>query len=323
MSTQSNEQPVSPWHPGERSMHERLGIAPQMEAHGQRVLRDHLPEQHRAFFPLLPFIVLGAVDDMGQPWASVLEGEPGFLHSPDPQHLDIGALPGRGDPVLPSIQIGQPLGLLGIELHTRRRNRLNGRIAALHEAGFAVEVAQSFGNCPKYIQQRTYAFADQPGTPYSGAVETLPALDEAAQASILAADTFFVASYYAGDAERPGQSVDVSHRGGKPGFVRVDGNVLSIPDFTGNRHFNTLGNLLVNPRAGLLFIDFQSGDLLQLTGSTDIVADGPELAAFQGVERIWRFSISRMVRRRRALALRWQLQSVSPHLLTTGSWEAP
>ena len=60
---------------------------------------------------------------------------------------------------------------------------------------------------------------------------------------------------------------DISHRGGRPGFVRVDGDVLTIPDFRGNRYFNTLGNLIAEPRASLLFVDFETGDLLQLQGS--------------------------------------------------------
>ena len=137
---------------------------------------------------------------------------------------------------------------------------------------------------------------------------------------IAGADTCFVASYVdpAGDSRQ--RSVDISHRGGQAGFVRVEGNCLSIPDFAGNQHFNTLGNLLLNPRAGLLFIDFNCGDLLQLSGRTEIVFEGPEVAAFQGAERVWRVQVEQLVRRPAALALRWDFQQFSPHSLTTGSW---
>lgn len=69
-------------------------------------------------------------------------------------------------------------------------------------------------------------------------------------------------------------------------------------------HLNTLGNLLTNPRAGLLFIDFASGDLLHLSGTTELVFGGPEIAAFQGAERLWRLHVEHLVRRRNALALR-------------------
>jgi ferredoxin-NADP reductase len=101
----------------------------------------------------------------------------------------------------------------------------------------------------------------------------------------------------------------------------VEGNRLTIPDFAGNLHFNTLGNLLLNPRAGLLFIDFNTGDLLQLRGRTEIILDGPQVEAFQGAERLWTIDVEQVVRRPAALALRWRFDGVSPTSLLTGTWE--
>ena len=144
------------------------------------------------------------------------------------------------------------------------------------------------------------------------------AMDDAAKAMIVEADTVLVARYVDVDGQR---SVDVSHRGGQAGFVQVEGNRLTIPDFAGNLHFNTLGNLLINPRAGLLFIDFNSGDLLHLSGRTEIILDGPQIEAFQGAERLWTFEVERVVRRPAALALRWRFDGVSPTSLLTGTWE--
>ncbi|WP_223879263.1 2Fe-2S iron-sulfur cluster-binding protein [Chitinimonas arctica] len=297
-----------------------MGNSARMEEMGRRVIRRFMPDQHRQFYPQLPFIVAGSVDSAGRPWATLIEGRPGFISSPDATTLRLGGLPGRGDPVHASIQAGAPLGLLGIELHTRRRNRMNGLVAASDAEGFTVTVGQAFGNCPQYIQLRAFDFIREPGSHYAGEVETLDALDTEASALIAAADTFFVASYFPGDEDQPLPSVDVSHRGGRPGFVRVEGQVLSIPDFAGNMHFNTLGNLLLTPRAGMVFVDFASGDLLQLSGTTEIVFDGPEVAAFQGAERIWRLRVERVVRRRAVLALRWRLDSYSPNSLLTGNW---
>ena len=94
-------------------------------------------------------------------------------------------------------------------------------------------------------------------------------LDDAARVLIAASDTFFVASRSRAEIDRAGE-LDMSHRGGRPGFVGVPGDTLVIPDFRGNRFFNTLGNFLGDPRAGLLFIDFASGDLLQLQGTVAI-----------------------------------------------------
>ena len=219
------------------------------------------------------------------PWASILEGRPGFAHSPEPGLLQFSSLPAADDPA--QLSDGAAIGLLGIELHTRRRNRINGRIGAMTASGFAVTVEQSYGNCPQYIQLRQFRSVPL-ADPATRIAQHLNELDDAAKAMIAGADTFFVASYVDVDGQR---SVDVSHRGGQSGFVQVEGNRLTIPDFAGNLFFNTLGNLLVNPRAGLLFIDFNSGDLLHLSGRTEIILEGPQVEAFQGAERLWTFHV--------------------------------
>lgn len=304
----------SPWHAGERQLQEKVGVAERMEAFGRKVIRTWMPDQHREFYQQLPFMLFGAVDADGRPWASVLEGAPGFARSPDPQHLRFSSLPAADDPA--QLADGEPVGLLGIELHTRRRNRLNGHVANLAPDGFELTVDQAFGNCPQYIQLRQFQrvpLAD----PASRPARHLTALDDAAVALIASADTFFVASYVDTDGHR---AVDVSHRGGQPGFVRVEGNRLTIPDFAGNLHFNTLGNLLLNPKAGLLFIDFSTGDVLQLSGRTEIILEGPQIEAFQGAERLWTFEVEKLVRRPAALALRWRFDGMSPNSLLTGNW---
>jgi ferredoxin-NADP reductase len=138
---------------------------------------------------------------------------------------------------------------------------------------------------------------------------------------VTAADSFYVATYVVRDGQN---QVDASHRGGKPGFVRMEEDgTLTIPDFSGNLFFNTLGNILLNPRAGLVFIDFQSGDLLQMSGSAEVLLDSPEIAAFQGAERLWRFKPQRIVYRQAAIPLRWTdtAEGASPNSMMTGSWE--
>lgn len=304
----------SPWHPGERYLQESADAAERMAMVGLKVIRDHLPEQHRDFYPLLPYLMLGVVDAQGVPWATMIEGAPGFTHSPDPHTLQIDSLPSKSDPAYTALHCGASVGLLGIDLNTRRRNRMNGRIGGLDHEGFSVEVVHTYGNCPKYIQLRPVeAIARKPGT----LVERLSGLDAAAQALIRNADTFFVASYADVDGVR---SVDVSHRGGNTGFVRVEGDVLTIPDFAGNLFFNTLGNLQLNPVAGLLFIDFESGDVLQIAGHTSLILDGPEVARFEGAQRLWTVTVEQVVRRTAALALRWQFAGFSPHSLAMGCW---
>ena len=139
----------SPWHAGERQLQETVGVAERMEAHGQKVIRDYMPDQHRAFFHQLPFLIAGAVDGEGRPWATLVEGPEGFVTSPDPKRLvfDLAARPlDPLDPATPGLGAGAALGLLGIELHTRRRNRLNGSIGQASAQQLEVQVEHSFGN---------------------------------------------------------------------------------------------------------------------------------------------------------------------------------
>lgn len=324
--------PAAPWHAGERQLQARVGMADRMAQIGAKVIRDYMPDQHRTFFEQLPFVVIGAVDGQGDPWAGVLEGEPGFLRSPDPATLRVAAMADADDPVLGGLGPDQAVALLGIELHTRRRNRMNGRVKAWDGKRFEIAVAESFGNCPQYIQARECYFSRSPALRFPGAVQARTVLDDADRALIMRADTLFVASYADTDigagadadidaaAGRATRRVDVSHRGGKPGFVRVDGDTLTIPDFSGNRFFNTLGNLTVNPRAGLLFIDFERGDVLQVSGRAEVVLDSPEIAAFEGAERLWRVQVRQVRMRSGALALRWRFGGYSPTALATGEW---
>jgi len=305
---------TSPWHAGEKRLQEQVGVSERMEVFGQKVIRDYMPDQHRAFYQQLPFIVAGAVDQGGKPWATLLEGPAGFVSSPDPRQLLIDCHPASDDPAASGLAAGEAIGLLGIELHTRRRNRINGLIAQGASGALQVRVEQSFGNCPQYIQLRQYARVDEPS---QGRIDAR-GLDATTAQMIANADTFFVASYI--DHADGHRSVDVSHRGGRSGFIKVEGNRLTIPDYAGNLHFNTLGNLLENPVAGLLFVDFSSGDVLQLTGRTEVILDSPLITVFEGAERLWTLDIEQVVLRRAAVSLRWAFEEYAPTSLMTGTW---
>ncbi len=282
----------------------RLGRAP---------VRPVLPEQHREFFRLLPYLFTATPDAQGWPMASVLTGSPGFIASPDPMTLRIDALPREGDPAAPGFAAGADIGLLGIDLSTRRRNRANGRIVTRDE-GLTVHIAQSFGNCPQYIQTRKVVGRDRK----PGPVETLAGLDEAARDLIESADTLFVASR--GRAELGAEGgFDVSHRGGRPGFVGVHGDTLVIPDFRGNRFFNTLGNLLGDPRAGLLFVNFGTGEMLQLQGMVTIDWHPGEIGP-AGTERLWRVGVTRAWRTGSAFPYLTIFGDYAPTTLLTGIW---
>lgn len=307
----------SPWHAGERQLQEKVGVGERMEVLGQKVIRDYMPDQHREFYHQLPFMIAGAVDGAGQPWATLIEGEEGFVTSPDPRRLSLDLAAVALDPLDPAssgLDAGDAIGLLGIELHTRRRNRINGQIRQASAQRLEIAVEHSYGNCPQYIQLRQYRRVPERGGERVDSTE----LDARPRALIEGADTFFVASYVEHDDGR--RSVDVSHRGGRAGFVRVEGNRLTIPDYAGNLFFNTLGNLSVNPRAGLLFIDFATGDVLQLGGRAEIILDSPLIKAFEGAERLWTFDVEQVVLRPAAISLRWAFEEYAPTSLMTGTW---
>jgi predicted pyridoxine 5'-phosphate oxidase superfamily flavin-nucleotide-binding protein len=301
--TPSDTPPPLPWHHGELAIQNHVGDADRMAEIGRRTIRPFLIEQHRDFFPLLAFVVIGAVDPDGDTWATVRCGYPGFAHSPDPLHLRLAAHSEEDDPAQAGMADGDAIGLLGIDLATRRRNRLNGRIEGRDEAGFSVAVVQSFGNCPQYIQRRAFDFHRPPELASPDAARHMDRLDARAVEIIAASDCFFVASYV--DLAPRDRQVDVSHRGGRPGFVRIEeDDTLTIPDYPGNHFFSTLGNILLNCRVGLIFIDFDTGDLLQISGDAEVDLERPDYL-FGIAERMWRVKPRRIVYRPRGLPLRW------------------
>lgn len=286
---------------------------------GMTGIRPFMPDQHREFFGLLPYLFIATVDADGWPVATVLTGQPGFVRSPDPNTLTVAARPRAEEPGADLFAAGRPFGALGLDFATHRRNRANGLIAAAGEGGLTLEVLQSFGNCPQYIQTRAVA----PGPASTVLAEPMAFPSPQALAQIARADTMFVATN-AGRQDGGGENggVDISHRGGLPGFVKVDGEVLTVPDFRGNRFFNTLGNLMLDPRAALLFVDFETGDLLHLQGRVEIDWEPPGDDWPEGVQRQWRFTVERAWRRPAALPLRWTFGDYSPVTLMTGAWNA-
>ncbi len=317
MADETNE---PAFHAGERAVQARVGAAARMAMLGERAIRRHMPEQHRQFFSQLPFVLVGSIDQAGQPWASVLTGPPGFAHSPNAATLRIHASCTLDDPLCTNLRPGAQVGVLGLQPHTRRRNRANGVVVEVDTQGFTLAVAQSFGNCPKYIQAREGCYAG-PGP--AARFEPLHGLSQGAARLIRGADTFFLATAHP-DAVCGGtraRGVDVSHRGGLPGFVRLDAlGRLTVPDFVGNFFFNTLGNLELHPFAGLLFIDYLSGDLLSLATTASVVWDGPEVAAFAGAQRLVRLTPVAIRFAPAALPLHWGPVELSPHLTGTGTW---
>ncbi|MES0811270.1 pyridoxamine 5'-phosphate oxidase family protein [Roseibium sp. SCPC15] len=308
----ADDDQLSPFHEGERQIQKRMG-AEEIETWARKVIRDYMPAQHREFYEAQPFLIVSARDEKGRPWATVLEGNDGFVTSPEPDRLTITSVPVKGDALEAAFVEKADVGILGIELETRRRNRVNGRIEDKSDNSISFAVDQSFGNCPQYIRERKYwRNAAKPAI----RVFRGHALTAFQKDWIGAADTFFIASGYRGEGDTLAYGMDVSHRGGERGFVEVlDERRIRFPDYAGNNHYNTLGNLALDPRAGFLFLDFSTGSLLQLTGKASIDWNSDIVSRVPGARQLVTLEIEEIVELASALELRWQEDADSARTL--------
>ncbi len=276
----------SRFHAGELAVQERAGVRRQADRVGGSI-HGSIPPAAKAFLEQRRFVVLAAADGEGRPWASMLIGSPGFVSAPDPGEVRIEAAPQPADPLAGQLRAGAFAGLLAIDLATRRRMRVNGRLGPVAGPSLTIQVEQVYSNCPKYIQRR----AAETGTPEAAPRPGLRtrSLTEAQRAWIRRADTFFIATLH------PEHGADASHRGGMPGFVSVEGDRLVWPDYAGNLMYNTLGNIAGYPRAGLIVPDFDSGAVLQLTGRAAIEWDPVRSAEVPGAERLVELVVEEVV----------------------------
>ncbi|MEP3847798.1 MAG: pyridoxamine 5'-phosphate oxidase family protein [Paracoccaceae bacterium] len=307
------------FHAGETAIQNRAEVP---SSHIEKVsvfVRPEMPMQHREFFESLPILHMGFLDDTGRVWASPVFGQSGFMTSPDPRSLNVAAVPVLAQELGLDITVGAKVGAVGLELHSRRRNRMNGTLVHGKAGEMSIAVDQSFGNCPKYIQARTLDWSQsQDLRPQPRKLATF---DQDAKTLIENADTLLIASRVKTPSDAPDQGVDASHRGGKPGFIRLnaDGS-LSFPDFFGNRFFNTLGNIEVDGRVGVFIPDFETGSALFITGRASIDWDSPRVAAFERADRIVDVVPEEIWFSTQALPKQAAYHESSPFLRGTGSW---
>lgn len=295
-----------PYHEGELAVQELAGEQLNAERNG-RAINDSIMPGALKFIDQQMMLVLGSADTDGRMWSSLLTGPAGFATARD-QHtieLDLSRAGSHaGDPLWMNIARSSRIGMLAIELTTRRRLRVNGNIEPVSSTEFRIEVIEAYPNCPKYIQRRhlTVPAGSSHDNGLNDPVVTEGTfLNEGIRRWIESADTLFVASAH------HQRGADASHRGGNPGFLRVlDDDAIRVPDYAGNSMFNTLGNLHVNPNAGLLLVDFNRGRTLQLTGRATIrfgLEDDPSQPT-GGTGRYWDFTPHRWIDARMSHPLR-------------------
>jgi predicted pyridoxine 5'-phosphate oxidase superfamily flavin-nucleotide-binding protein len=293
----------SVYHPGELKVQTRAGVVEAAKSVGSMIY-PLIAHVFVNFIHSQPMVILGSVDGHGMVWSSILCRRPGFMRVKDEQTLKINARPDESDPLYDNLRDGGELGLLVIDFAARRRLRLNGSVT-IEPDGFSVRTRQVYANCPKYIQARECEL--QNGISLSSRTARKgSSLGGELQERIGRADTFFIASFH------PLGGADASHRGGFPGFVQVvDERTLIWPDYNGNNMFNTLGNITENPECGLLFVDFEQGGTIQLSGTADIIWDKERALLSPGAERIIEFKISRVIETENAIPHRWKFVEYS------------
>ena len=273
-----------------------------------------IPLGFRHFLRHQRMVVIGATDDGDRIWSTVLSGPAGFVDPVDSRTIDIGTLPAPGDPLRDAFDQPREIGMIAIEPQSRRRIRVNGR-AHRRGSGLVLTTDQVLGNCPRYIQTRDVDTEHVQPVAADGRVHRGIELTSGQQDLIRTADTFFIASH------APEHGGDASHRGGQPGFVRVLGpRRLAWPDYVGNSFYMTLGNLQLNPRCGLLFLDWQNGHTLHLTGRARVDWNPERAGRIPGARRIIEFDIERTVQVEGANPLRWALHQYSRFNPPVGAW---
>ena len=306
------------FHRGELLIQAESGVDKRTHKLGNKLIRDHIIDQHKEFFEGLSYAFVALHDNDAKPWISLVQGPAGFINSPDQKTLNLTGDVIAGDALGLQTNEGEPIGVVGLDLSTRRRNRLNGNLNGGSKKDYlSISVEHSFGNCPKYIQARSFenSFEEQNlEDPQQSAVESFTEFDERDIALIKKSDTLFIAS-----AEKPGGNLDASHRGGRPGFLHVENNThFWFNDYPGNNYFQTFGNIQNHPYIGLMLIDFETGNLLLMSGEARLVKtkdnNGEPDKDLAFLARRCYFTLNKGLRVKRGIKGKWSDVELSPFL---------
>jgi uncharacterized protein len=319
----------NPFHEGEMRMQRLRNMHEHVMSYAPQFIRKNMPDPHREFYENQPFLVAAAVDSSGtrsegNMWATMIfpsnnkksqrENRQGNINlmrvasSPSSKVLQLDARVAPGDALEGHFQLNRRVGLLGIELETKRRNRVNGHISSSSvphgedvnatsgkdgQFNVTFTVDQSFGNCPQYITPRQWYWRQESENDVPN-LRRSTVLSPDHVRTVQGADTIFIATGYQGntddDEEDERLGNDASHRGGPPGFLRVlagnddDTSTILLPDYSGNNHYNSIGNLLLDSRMGMMIPNFASGSYLQLSGNARVVTDKYEVDALYPAE---------------------------------------
>ncbi len=298
----------SPFHKGELLV-QRKANEDDIAVRTGVVIKDVIPVGALKFIDKQPMVIVSSRDNERNIWTSVLVGKPGFVTAINERNINVhlpSMVSSKSDPFWNNIETERGIGLLFIELATRRRLRVNGTVS-IDKGNLLVSVEQAYPNCPKYIQRREIEITSS-NSAVKHSRKRGSYLTTNLKEWVKNSDTFFVGS---SDGKK---NIDASHRGGNPGFIQIlDDFTLKIPDYSGNSMFNTLGNFEINPKAGLLFVDFENGGTLQLTGEAKIIWDETNAEKVTGgTKRFWEFTVAEWIQTDSLQGVSWKLVDYSP-----------
>ncbi|WP_281991539.1 pyridoxamine 5'-phosphate oxidase family protein [Aquimarina aggregata] len=298
------------FHKGELEIQKKYNISHD-PALAERLLKDHIIDRLIPFIEHQSTVIVSTTDTEGNVWASMLIGDQGLIKVKTPKQIDIRLdrlKSTRKEVLFKNLRTESNIGILFINTATRSRYRVNG-YASLFSGKIEITISEAYPNCPKYIQQRIPVLSEEASElGMEGSKGEI--LNDFHRQWIKNADTFFL-----GSMNETGD-MDASHRGGAPGFIELlKDDTLKIPDYIGNDLFNTLGNFFQVPKAGLLFIDFEKGHSLQLTGETELIFDQHEIQDVEktmGTGRYWLFKTKHWIQTEFHNKIDWKLVSFSP-----------
>lgn len=299
------------YHNGEKAIQELLGESENAVRFG-RGIKPTLTGKAMHFIQKQLIALVSSTDEKAQLWASILIGDLGFIKVPTAQKIVFNEKLIRStltDILYQNIEKKPEIGTLFVELHTRRRYRVNGKVARKN-GKMELAIEQMYANCPKFIQRNDLSLPKEKVV-LQPKITKGKALAETAKKWISQANAFFIATKNAAN------QTDTSYRGGNDGFIEILPNdTLRVPDYPGNSHYSTFGNIYENPHAGLLFVDFEKGRTLQLTGKVtfDFNQNSPaDMAKSADTGRFWLFETKEWILTENHHQVDWAFMDYSPY----------
>lgn len=320
-----------PWHDGEAKMHRLLRVPPQ-----DNPTSAMLTPQASFMFQRAPLQAFGTLDTQSRPWVTLWGGSSGFSEPLGQGMVGTRTLvDSKYDPVVRALvgdaeksavaplthgADGKLIAGLAIDLMTRKRVKTAGRLVAAmlqevqgqgenelvqtqDQLQIVTKIEQSLGNCPKYLNQ----YVIRPALVAPQLVADGPSLSVEGQDLIAKSDMFFLSTSTEDD-------MDVNHRGGPLGFVRIiSASEIAYPEYSGNRLYQSLGNLQLNPKIGLAFPDYATGEVLYVTGTAEILAGKKAAELLPGSNLAVKISIQQSRFVRGGLAFRGEKKEQSPY----------